>query len=263
MKIHPTAIVDPEAQLADGVEIQAYSIIGGQVRLGADTVIGPHCVIEGRTVIGERNRVFSGAQIGVVSQDLKHRPDLVGRVEIGNDNFIREHVTISASTHRSEEDEHLVTTIGSKCMFMACTHVAHDCHVGNSVIMANGAVLAGHVRIEDKVTIGGLTGVHQECNVGTMAFVGGMTRAAKDIPPYMLVEGVPPRCIGPNTIGLQRNGLDEAARSAIKSMYKLLYRSKLNATQALEAIEADVAPSAFRDHFIQFVKQSKRGVLLH
>ena len=261
MSIHPTALVHPDAQLADDVEVQPYTIIGPHVQIGAGTVVGPHCVIEGRTVLGKGNRLYSGAQIGVVSQDLKHRPDLVGRVTIGDNNVFREHFSLSAATMSSEEDDHRVTSVGDNCMFMACSHVAHDCHVGSHVILANCVLLAGHVDIEDYVTIGGLTGVHQECVIGAHAFVGGMTRAAKDAPPYMIYEGAPPRCAGPNTIGLRRRGFDEAARGRIKEVYRIMWRSNLNTTQALQEIERSLEPSPERDHFVAFVRKSVRGII--
>ncbi len=260
MKIHSTAIVDPKAELAESVEVQAFTIVGPQVRIGAETVVGPHCVIDGDTVIGERNRFFSGAQIGILSQDLKHRPDLLGRTLIGNDNLFREHVTVSACTLTGAGDEHRVTSIGDSCMFMAYSHVAHDCHVGSGVIMANCASLAGHVEIEDKAIIGGLSGVHQECVVGRMAFVGGLSRVARDAPPYMIVDGNPAHCCGPNSVGLKRNGFDTVQRTRVKTMYKLMFRSNLNTTQAIHEIESAVEDSEERACFLDFVRRSIRGI---
>lgn len=261
MKIHATAIVDPKAELADDVEVQAFSIIGPHVKIGAGTVVGPHCVIEGRTVIGRNNRFFSGAQVGVVSQDLKHKAGLIGRTTIGDGNIVREHVTISACTMSSYDDEHRVTSIGDSCMFMAYTHIAHDCHVGNAVIMANCASLAGHVDVEDRATLGGLSGVHQECVVGAFSFVGGLSRVAKDVPPYMIVDGNPARCCGPNVVGLKRNGFDPVQRAAIKEMHKIVFRSDLNTTQALHEIEATVEDSPVRAHFLEFIRKSIRGII--
>jgi len=261
MSIHATAIVHPNAQLADDVEVQAYSIIGEHVTIGAGTVIGPHCVIEGRTVIGENNHFYSGAQIGVLSQDLKHGDGLVGRTIIGDGNVFREHSSVSASTMSSEEDEHRTTTIGDDGLYMTCTHVAHDCHLGNGVIMANCVCLSGHVDVEDNVTLGGLSGVHQDTILGTMAFVGGMSRVTKDVPPYMIVEGSPARCIGPNSVGLQRNEFDAEARGRIKKMYKIMYRSKLNTTQAIHEIENSVKDSEERTTFVEFVRRSVRGII--
>ncbi len=261
MKIHPTAIVHPGAQLADDVEVQPFTIIGEHVTIGAGTVIGPHCVIDGRTTIGERNHFFSGAQIGVLSQDRKHAGGLVGRTIIGNDNMFREHVSVSASTMSSDEDDHRVTTIGDNCLFMTCSHVAHDCHIGNDVVMANCVCLAGHVDVEARAILGGLAGVHQESVIGTMAFVGGMARVSKDAPPYMIVEGNPARCAGPNTLGLRRNGLDENARQCIKQIYRIMWRSGLNTTQALHEIERSLPSTPERDHFLTFVRKSVRGIV--
>lgn len=261
MKIHPTAIVHPKATLADDGEIEAFTIIGAHVQIGTGTIVGPHCVIEGRTVIGENNRFFSGAQIGVISQDLKHKPGLIGRTEIGNGNILREHATVSASTMTSEDDDHRLTSIGDDCLLMAYSHVAHDCHVGDSVWMANCASLAGHVDIEDRAILGGLSGIHQECVVGTMAFVGGLTRVTRDAPPYMIVEGNPARCGGPNSVGLRRNGLDQAARARIKAMYKIMFRSEFNTAQALHEIEATVEDSDERTRFVEFIRKSIRGII--
>lgn len=260
MKIHPTAIVDPRAELADDVEVQAFTIVGPQVRIGGGTIVGPHCVLDGRTVIGAGNVFYSGAQIGIVCQDLKHRRDLVGRVSIGDGNQIREHVTISASSLESAEDEHRVTSVGNGCLLMAYAHVAHDCHVGNNVIMANCTALAGHVDVEDWASLSGLCAVHQFCIIGAHSFVGGLTRVTKDIPPYMIVEGNPARCCGPNSIGLRRRGFSDEARARIKQMYKIMFRSDLNTTQALHEIEASVEDSPERTHFLEFVRKSIRGI---
>lgn len=261
MAIHPTAIIHPDAELAEDTEVQAYTIIGPGVRVGARTIIGPHCVMDGRTEIGEDNRFFSGAQIGVLSQDLKHRADLVGRTTIGNGNVFREHFSVSASTVSSEDDEHRVTSIGDNCLFMTCAHVAHDCHLGNQVIMANNSALAGHVDMGNNATVGGLSAIHQECRVGAFAFVGGMARIVKDVPPYMIVEGNPAVCCGLNAVGLQRNGFDEAARKRIKALYKLMYRSNLNTTQAVREIENSVEDSEERNRFLEFIRTSSRGII--
>ncbi|MCH7909023.1 MAG: acyl-ACP--UDP-N-acetylglucosamine O-acyltransferase [Candidatus Hydrogenedentes bacterium] len=261
MKIHPSAIVHPDAQLADDVEVQAFSIIGEHVRIGSGTVVGPHCVIDGRTTLGEGNRLYSGAQIGVRSQDLKHRDDLLGRAQIGDNNIFREHCSVSASTTASEEDDHRVTSIGNGCLLMSSSHVAHDCHVGHSVIIANCSLLAGHVTIQDHATLSGLIAVHQDCVVGMLSFVGGATRISKDVLPYMIVEGNPARCHGPNSVGLQRNGFDEAARKRIKELYRIMYRSKLNTTQALQEIEKSVEDCEERNRFLDFARKSVRGIL--
>jgi len=260
MGIHPTAIVDSKADIHETADIQAFTIIGPHVRIGARTVIGPHCVIDGRTGIGEDNHIFSGAQVGIVSQDMKHAKDLFGRTELGDGNIIREHVTISASTMSGPEDEERVTRIGNRCLCMAYSHVAHDCTVGSQVWMANCVSLAGHVTVEDNAIIGGLVGVHQEVTVGAFAFLGGMSRISQDCPPFMIVEGNPARCCGPNVVGLKRNGFDDEARKRIKHLYRIMNRSGLNTSQAFEAIMQSVEASPERERFVNFYRQSKRGV---
>jgi UDP-N-acetylglucosamine acyltransferase len=263
MNIHPTAIVDPKAELAGDVEIGPFTLIGPHVHIGAGTVVGPHCVIEGRTVIGEGSRFFSGSQIGILSQDLKHQPKLIGRTVIGNRSIFREHVTVSASTmeNESEEEDARVTSIGDDSLFMAYSHVGHDCHVGNRIWMANCASLSGHVDVEDGAILGGLSGVHQMCFVGKLAFVGGMGRINKDALPYMITEGHPARCCGPNVIGLQRNGFDAEQRKRVKLMFRLLCRSGLNTAQAVDAIEEQIEDCEERNHLLGFIGKSTRGVI--
>jgi UDP-N-acetylglucosamine acyltransferase len=260
MSIHPTAIVHPKAQLDATVEVGPFAIIEANVQIGARSTVGPHSLITGRTVIGEDNHFFNGAQIGILSQDLKHAPELMGRTIIGNGNLFREFMTVSASTHSCPEDEDKVTRIGDKCLFMAYTHVAHDCTVGSGVIMANCSALSGHVQVDDHAILGGLTGIHQFTRVGTRSFVGGMARINKDVLPFMIVEGHPAKCYGPNTIGLERAGYDAAGRGRIKKMYKLLYRSELNTAQAVKAIEEQVADSPERAMILDFIRSSGRGL---
>lgn len=261
MSIHPTAIIHPTAQLAEEVEIQAFSIVEAGVVLGEGSVIGPHCLIGAGTVMGKGNRTFSGAQIGIQPQDLKHKKGAVGKTRIGDYNVFREFVTVSSSTDYGDGDDHKVTAIGSGGLFMACSHVGHDCLLGNGVIMANSAALAGHVTVQDKASIGGLTGVHQFCTVGTMSFLGAMSRVGQDALPYMIIAGLPTECHGPNVVGLERHGMSKEAIGRIRKMYKLLYRSHLNTTQALEAIEAQVEDSEERRVILDFVRSSTRGIL--
>jgi len=258
--IHPTAIVDTSAELGEGVEIGPYAIVEAGARIGSRTTVGSHSVIGAGTVLGEGNRIFSSAQVGVAPQDLKHLSDAVGRTVIGSHNVIREFVTISSSTVYPGDTGEKATVIGDRCMFMASTHVAHDCTVGSGVIMANCAGLAGHVTVQDGVIIGGLVGIHQFCVLGRLSFIGGLARVNKDVPPYMIVEGHPARCHGPNAVGLARNGLDPAAIARIRKMYRLLYRSGLNTTQALERIEAETEDCPERDVLVRFVRESPRGI---
>lgn len=263
MQIHPTAVVHPDARLAEGVEVQAYSIIEAGVSIGAGTVIGPHCIIGSGTVMGSHNRTFSGAQVGVAPQDLKHRAEMSGNTVIGDHNIIREFVTVSSSTRYSDDpsEDAKVTRIGSHCLLMATCHVGHDCKLGDHVIIANGSPLAGHVTIHDRAFVGGLTGIHQFCIIGTMSFIGGMSRINKDVLPYMLCEGHPGRCHGPNTIGLERNGLSPDQIKAIRGMYKILYRSNLNISQAVARIVSDIPDSPEKTTILGFIEQSQRGLL--
>lgn len=261
MNIHPSAIVSPDAQLAPDVEVGPFTIIDGQVAIGAGTRVGPHCVLTGRTTIGEGNEFFSGAQIGILSQDKKHVEGLVGRTLIGHNNQFREHCTISASTMEADGDAGRATRIGSGCLFMAYSHVGHDSSVGDEAILSNCAALAGHVHIEAKAVISGLCGVHQECNIGRLAFVGGMSGVTQDVPPFFIAKGNPARIVGPNAVGLQRNGFDAKARARVKQMFRLLYRAGLNTTQALNEIEARVEDSPERAEMLAFIRASKRGIV--
>ncbi len=210
--------------------------------------------------MGANNVCYSGAQIGISPQDLKHLKGVAGKTIIGDGNVFREFVTVSSSTVYSEEDLKKITRIGDNGLFMACTHVAHDCTVGNRVIMANHASLAGHVTVQDFANIGGLCGIHQFCVVGTRAFIGGMSRISKDVLPFMITEGAPARCHGPNTVGLERGGFSKEAIRCIRRIYKLLYRSGLNTTQALQAIEEQIEDSPERTTLVDFIRNSPRGI---
>lgn len=260
-KIHPTAIIDPSAELADDVEVMPYTIIEEQVQIGPGCIIGPHCVIGKGTVMGANNRTYSGAQIGACPQDLKHLTDAVGKTLIGDNNTFRESMTVSSSTVYSHEDTGRATRIGDNCLFMACSHIAHDCTVGSRVILANSAALAGHVEVQSGAILGGLSGVHQFCRVGAMAFIGGMSRINMDALPYMIMEGHPARCYGPNVVGLTRNGFSKETVAQIRRIYKLLYRSGLNTSQALKEMEKTVEECEEKRILIDFVKSSKRGIL--
>ena len=261
MPIHPTAIVHPSARLAEGVEVHAYAIIEADVEIGAGTVVGPFAVIGAGTRMGCGNRIYASAQVGVAPQDLKHLPGAVGKTIIGDNNIIREFVTISSSTvYGKEEDAQKATRIGNNCLLMATAHVAHDCVLGDGVIMANGAALAGHVTVQDRVSIGGLAGIHQFCVLGTHAFIGGMSRISQDVLPYMLIEGNPAKCYGPNTVGLQRAGFTSEQIQRIRRMYKLLYRSQMNTTQAVERIQQEIPDCPERQTILNFIAASKRGL---
>jgi UDP-N-acetylglucosamine acyltransferase len=260
VKIHPSAIVDTGAELAEDVEVQAYTIIGPNVQIGRGTIIGPHCVIAGRTAIGENNRFYSGAQVGVESQDLKHNRRVEGRLIMGEANVVREHATISASTIAKADEASGATRIGNHCLLMTCAHVGHDCVVEDHVILANCAALAGHVWVEQRAILGGLSAAHQFCRIGCFAMIGGTTRVWHDAPPYMITDGNPARCRGLNVVGLRRNGFDAASRGRIKAIYRIMFRSGLNTTQALQRIEAEIEDTPERRHFVEFVRASARGI---
>ena len=244
--------------LADGVVVGPYTVIEAEVEIGADCEIGPFCRFGTGTSIGARNRFESHCSIGAPPQDLKFAGEAT-RLEIGDDNVFREFV----SFHRGTADGGGLTRIGSKNLFMAYVHVAHDCHVGSGTIFANNATLAGHVEVQDFSTVGALTAIHQFCRVGTHAFIGAFTASAKDVLPYMSTIGNrPPKCYGPNTIGLERKGFSPESRKALKKLWRILRDPKLNTSQALERIREELGGQKDVDVVVQFIESSERGVVL-
>ncbi len=234
--IHPTAIVDRGAELDSSVEVGAYSTIGAGVRIGAGTCIGPHVVIEGRTTIGRDNRIFQFASVGAAPQDKKYGGEPTA-LEIGDGNTIRECVTINRGTAQDRG----VTRIGNDAWIMAYAHIAHDCALGDHVIIANSTNLAGHVEIGDWVILGGATQVHQFCKIGAHAMTGVGTVVLHDVPPYVMASGSSAAAHGINSEGLRRRGFDAARINAIRSAYKLLYKSGVTLQQAREALRARIA----------------------
>jgi UDP-N-acetylglucosamine acyltransferase len=255
MKIHPTAIISPDAHLEEGVEIGPYSIIGSDVKIGKNTLIGPHTVIDDYTHIGEGNRIFQFCSIGAPPQDLKFGGEKT-RVVIGNFNTIREFVTI----HRSTTADIGVTIIGDHNLLMAYTHVAHNCKLDNNIIMSNAATLAGHIHIEDYAIISGLTGIHQFCRIGEQCMIGGASAVVKDIPPYVIAQGNHAKLFGLNLIGLKRRNFSENTIKAISEAYRIIFRSKLLLEDAIKKAEAEVENLPEVNHFIKFIKESERGV---
>ena len=253
--VHPTAIVHPEASLGDGVVVGPYAVIGAYVAIGADTTIGAHCVIEGRTTIGAQCEIFTGAVIGSIPQDLKYQGEQ-SLLIVGDRNKVREYVTINPGTSGGGGK----TVIGSDCLLMAYAHVAHDCVIGNHVVIANSAALAGHIIVEDRVTIGGLVGIHQFVRVGTLAFIGGCSRVAQDVPPYATCVGYPAKVFGLNTEGLRRAGIPSEAKRRLHHAFRVLFQSQLSMRHAVEQVaqEADRAPEL--QHLVAFIRASKRGV---
>ncbi len=254
VKIHPTAIVDPDAELGEGVEIGPYSIISATVRIGDRTSVGAHAVIEGHTVIGEECEIFTGAVIGSVTQDKKYDGG-TSYLRIGNRNKIREYVTINPGTQEGTE-----TTIGDDTLLMAYAHVAHDCTIGNRVVLANQGTLAGHVTVEDKAIIGGLSAVHQFVRIGTLSIVGGCSKVVQDVPPFMMVDGHPAKAYGINTVGLNRAGLSKEDKALLKKAFKILFREGLSVKSAMTKIQKELPRTSSTQTLLQFLKGSTRGL---
>jgi UDP-N-acetylglucosamine acyltransferase len=231
--IHPSALVDPKAQLDASVTVGPYTVIGPHVKIGAGTTVDPHVVIEGHTTIGRDNRIFQFASIGAANQDKKYKGEPTELV-IGDRNTIREFTTLQVGTVQDKSR----TTIGNDNWLMAYVHVAHDCIVGSNVTMANNATLGGHVEVGDWVTVGGLTGIHQFVKVGAHAMLGFQSAVSQDVPPFMLVDGNPLAVRGFNVVGLRRRGFSEERIAAVKQMHKLLYREGRTLEDARAAIEA-------------------------
>jgi len=256
--IHSTAIIAAEAAIADGVEIGPYTVIEGDVSIGADCRIGPFCRFGNGTVVGARNRFESHCSVGAPPQDLKYAGEAT-RLEIGDENVFREFVTL----HRGTPGGGGLTRIGDKSLFMAYSHVAHDCLVGSSTIFANSATLAGHVEVGDGATVGAFSAIHQFSRVGAHAFLGAFTAANKDCLPYMSTVGNrPPKCYGPNTIGLERKGFSVESRKALKRAWRLLRDPKLNTSQAVERIREELGGVEEVDFVVEFIESSERGVIL-
>jgi len=257
MKAHPTAIIHPQAQIAASVTVGPYSIIGESVELGEDCEVSSHVVIEGPTCLGKRNRIFPYAAIGLACQDLKYHGEPT-RLEIGDDNVIREFVTL----HRGTVDGGGVTRIGNHNFLMAYVHIAHDCHLGDHIIMANGASLAGHVEIGDHAIVGAFCGIHQFCRLGAYSFLGSYSVINKDILPYSKTSAERPLGVyGANRVGLERRGLTSEDIDELQAAFRLLSRSKLNTTQALEVLEARGFQSPHVRALVDFIKTSQRGVV--
>jgi len=254
--IHPTAIVHRNARLADDVTVGPYSIIGEHVEIGAGTTIASHVVIEGYTTIGKNNRIFQFNSLGAIPQDKKYK-DEPTRLEIGDNNLIREYCTFNTGTVQDIG----YTRVGNNNWIMAYVHIAHDCVVGNDIILANSAQLAGHVHIDDYAVMGAFSGVHQYCNVGAHVMVGGGCLLFQDLPPYVMVGGNPATPHGINSEGLKRRGFSSDAILAIKRAYKTLYRSGLSLEQAVDEIAAQAATHPELKLFPEFLARSKRGII--
>lgn len=253
--IHATAIVHPGAKIADSVEIGPYAVIGDNVTIGAGTTVGPHAVIEGWCEIGKDNKIFQFASVGAVPQDLKFHGEK-SWLRIGDRNTVREFVTM----HRGTEDGGSETIVGNDNLFMAYAHVAHDCRVGNHVILANAATLAGHVTVDDHAILGGLSAVHQFTRIGTHAMISGGSMVNQDITPYTIAQGDRAEPVGINLVGLKRRGFSEEAVRAVKNAYKVFFRSGLRMEEALAQVADDAAKFPELAVFVNFIKDSQRGI---
>jgi UDP-N-acetylglucosamine acyltransferase len=255
-RIHPTAIVDKKAEIAKDATIGPFVIVG------PGCIVGPGSVLEARSTLQENVRLGSNVTVGIGSvlggnpQDLKFRGE-VTHVEVGDGTTIREYVTINRGTSQSFK-----TTVGTNCFLMSYTHLAHDCHIGNSVIMSNATQLAGHVTVDDFVIISGVCAVHQFVKIGRHSFIGGMSRVQKDVPPYVKAVGSPIKLYGLNSVGLQRRGFSEDVIAELKKAYRLFFRSELNVSQALEQAQTELKPFEEVKVLIAFVEASGRGVII-
>jgi UDP-N-acetylglucosamine acyltransferase len=255
MAIHPTAIVEAGARVDPSCEVGPFAWIGPHVRMGPGCSVAPHGIVTGRTTLGARNRIFSNAVVGGIPQDLKYRGEPTETV-IGDDNTFREFVTINAGTAQDKG----VTRIGNGCLFMANSHVGHDCVIGDGAIIANSVALAGHVVLEDHVHFGGLSAAHQFSRVGRLAFIGGMTGVAMDVAPYCMVNGARGELSGLNIIGLQRSGMSEEQVARVKQAFKIYFRSSLQAAEALAQLKAELGQHPEVAHLVTFIEGSKRGI---
>lgn len=256
VEIHPTALVDPSAELDVGVQIGPYSIVGPGVQIGARTQVASHVLIERDTVLGSECSVHNGAVLGTDPQDLKYKGEKT-RLLVGDRTVVREFATMNRGTVHSGE-----TRVGSDCLLMAYTHVAHDCRLGSHVILANAVQMAGHVTIEDWVIVGGGCVIHQFVRIGAHAFIGGGSRVPQDVPPYCRSAGNDPKLYGLNSVGLQRRGFAESTRAALKTAYRTLFHSSLNVSQGLDRIEAEIRGIPEVDHLVAFIRASERGITI-
>jgi UDP-N-acetylglucosamine acyltransferase len=254
-KIHETAIIDPKADIHSGVEIGPYCIVRKGVSIGKNTKLMANVIVEGETEIGENCSFYPFSSIGFPPQDLKYKGENT-KLTIGSNNIVREYVTI----HRASVGGDETTVVGNNNFFMAYVHIAHNCKIGNHVIMANAATLAGHVLVEDFSVIGGLVAIHQFTRIGRYAMVGGFSGIGQDIPPYMVASGARAKLFGPNTIGLKRHGFSDQSINAIKKAYKILFREKRTLKDAMKKVQENFSDSPEIHHLIEFIEKNKRGI---
>jgi UDP-N-acetylglucosamine acyltransferase len=254
-QVHPTAIVDPRAELDDGVEVGPYCVIGAEVRIGKGCKLHAHAVVQGRTTLGEDNVIFPFATVGTIPQDLKYKGE-PSELLIGNRNTIREYSSLNPGTTGGG----MITRVGDQNLLMMQCHIAHDCIIGSRNVIANGATLGGHVVIEDFVIVGGLVGIHQFVRIGTGAIVGAGSMVSKDVPPYCNATGDRAKLHGLNLEGLKRRGFDEVVINTIRRAYRIVFQSKLRTEEALNKVRAELPAIPEIEKFVCFIAQSQRGI---
>jgi UDP-N-acetylglucosamine acyltransferase len=251
--IHPTAIVAADAEFGNGVQVGAYAIVGEKCVIGDDCIIAPRAVLERNVILSRGVKVGVASVLGGDPQDLKFKGEHT-TVEVGENTVIREFTTINRGTAQS-----FTTTVGKNCFLMSYVHLAHDCHIADGVIISNGTQLAGHVTIDEKAIVSGLVAVHQFATIGRYSFIGGCSRVAKDVPPYVRAVGNPIKLYGLNSVGLERNGFPEDVRRELKRAYRLFFKSQLNLSQARERAAAELTPFPEIQEFLAFFDRSDRG----
>jgi len=254
-QIHPTAIVDGGAEIGAGSIIGAYCMVAAQVVLGPDCWLQHHVTLNGPMQAGAGNKFYAYCSIGQQTQDLKYQGEPT-YLEIGHENTFREFVTVNRSTTKEGK-----TRIGDRGNYLAYSHVGHDCTVGNEVVFSNNGTLAGHVQVGDNAVIGGLTAVHQFCRIGRFAITGGCSKIVQDVPPFMIADGNPATIRGVNVIGLERKGFSSEAVKVIKEAFRIIYRSKFNTRQALEAMQKELPATPEITQIVEFIEQSERGII--
>lgn len=255
-QIHPTAVISPNAQLGSDVRVGAFALVGDNVTIGDGCVIEARATLERNVILASNVTIGSGTIVGGDPQDLKFKGEDTW-VEIGEGTRIREYTTINRGTSQS-----LKTTVGKGCFLMSYVHLAHDCHVGDGVIISNGTQLAGHVTVEDRAILSGLVAVHQFAKIGKHAFVGGCSRVAKDVPPFIKAVGNPVKLYGLNSVGLQRSGFPDEVVRELKRAYRLFFRSELNVTQAMARARTELQQIPEIEHFLSFLEASERGTVI-
>jgi len=256
VNVHKTAVIHSGAKLSSGVSIGPYSVIEGGVTLGDNVRIGSHCVLMGQTTIGRNCKIYTGAVIGSAPQDKKHTSDDNVFLNIGKNNIIREYVTINPGTVEGGSK----TVVGDNNLIMAYSHIAHDCIIGNNCVMANAATLGGHVTIEDGAMVGGLSAVHQYVRLGRLSIIGGCSKVVQDVPPFSMCDGHPAKVVTTNVIGLRRSEISQESIRGLKKAFKLLFRSGLSKTSALESIAQEIKSCPEIEHLTFFAKTSERGL---